>query len=238
MLNEFLWHGKNRLAQSVCYQDYPAGGLRMLKVQDSVMSLRVKWMQHLWKDKGATWSVYIWNQVLASIPEAVIPGMTYVSDAWICDWDPFYQDIIRAFVNLNVLACGVPLDKQLPKNLWACQENRVINIPLVKAGIVEVVDLPLVHGTVDFHQLQDLSKAQGSKQSVFLIASALQNKFKSWFHIPVSDRNLQMEPIKKIKTILHMSNWKQSTLTKWEVALQITPLLVTEFGIQKVGAKD
>ena len=180
----------------------------MLRVRDSVISLRVKWMLHLWKDKGKTWSVYIWNQILRSIPETVIPGVTFVSDAWIGDWDLFYQEMIRAFAHLNVLTHGISLDKPLPKNLWVCQENKTKNIPLVRAGTVEVADLPLTCGTIDFGYLQELSKAQGSRQSVFLLASALQSKFKSCFHIPASDRDLQLEPIKKIKTILCSSSWR------------------------------
>ncbi len=159
--------------------------------------------------------------MLHSIPETVIPGMTFVSHAWIDDWDPFYQDMIRAFANLNVLAHGIPLEKQLPKNLWACQENRII----------EVANLPLINGMIDYCKLQEISRAQGSRQSIFLLASVLQNKFKSFFHFPVSDRDLQLEPIKKIKTILYTSSWKQPTLMKWEVVLQILPLSATDMSL-------
>ena len=101
-------------------------------------------------------------------------------------------------------------------------------MPLIKAGIVEVADLPLVNGTIDYCKLQEISKAQGPTQSVFLLASALQNKFKSFFHFLVSDRDLQLEPI---KTILHTGSWKQPTLIKWEVALQILPLSTTDMSL-------
>ena len=63
LLNEFLWKGKNRLNQNLTCQSYEAGGLKMLKVKDSVVALRVKWMEHLWTDKGKTWSIFVWPEI-------------------------------------------------------------------------------------------------------------------------------------------------------------------------------
>ncbi len=93
MLNEFLWHD-NKVSQQIFCQDFAAGGLRMLCVWDSVLKLRIKWFRHLWNDKGQSWSAFVWPQVLSVIPGPLMPGMSFVSDAWIQNLDPFYQDII------------------------------------------------------------------------------------------------------------------------------------------------
>ncbi len=228
MLNEFLWKGKNKVPQSTFCQDLATGGLRMLKVCNSVLVLYVRWMVWLWNDEGKTWSGFAWQQVLTDIPWVVIPGLIYISDAWMKDWDPFYQDVFWAYVQLNVMACSFPTETILPKNVWACWENKVLNLPLIKAGIIEVADLPLTNGSIDYNKLQELSCEQGSRQSVFLMAVSLQEKFKSWFHIPALDRQLPLEPIKKVKNIIHNNSWQPSTLTKWEIALQIPSQSVTD----------
>ena len=149
MLNEFLWWGKNKIPQQIFCQDFTVGGLRMLRVRDLVLELRIKWFRQLWNDKGASWSTFVWPQVLTALPSALMPGMSFVSNAWIQNIDAFYQDAIQSYVILNCLARAVPLDNPLPQNVWACHENKTINYPLVRAGIIEVLDLPLQNGSVD-----------------------------------------------------------------------------------------
>ncbi len=122
-----------------------------------------------------------------------MPGMSFVSNAWIQNLDPFYQDAIWSYAHLNCIARVVPLDNLLPQNIWACHENKTINHPLVHAGIIEVSDLPLQNGSVDYSVLQSLSIQQGSKQSVFLLSIALQQKFKSYFYLSHSDGTLPLE---------------------------------------------
>ncbi len=160
MLNEFLWQGKNKIPQQIFCQDFTVGGLRMLRVRDSVLKLRIKWFRWLWSNKGASWSTFIWPQVLTALPSALMLGMSFVSNAWIKNIDPFYQDAIWSYMNLNYLARAVPLDNPLPQNVWACHENKTINYPLVCTGIIEVSDLPLQNGSVDHSVLQRLSGFQ------------------------------------------------------------------------------
>ncbi len=174
----------------------------MLRVRDLVLELRIKWFRQLWSDKGASWSTFVWPQVLTALPSALMPGMSFVSDAWIQNIDPFYQDAIWSYVNLNCLARAMPLDNPLPQNVWACHENKTINYPLVHAGIIEVSDLLLQNGSVDHSVLQRLSAQQGSKQSVFLLFVSLQQKFKSYFHLPHLDGELPLEIFKKVKKII------------------------------------
>ena len=76
----------------------------MLCVWDSILKLRIKWFRHIWIDKGQSWSVFIWPQVLTAIPSPLMPGMSFVSDAWIQDLDPFYQDIIWCYAQFNCMA--------------------------------------------------------------------------------------------------------------------------------------
>ncbi len=89
----------------------------MLRVRDSVLKLRIKWFKCLWDDKGASWSTFIWPQVLTALPSTLMPGMSFVSDAWIQNLNPFYQDAIWSYVHLNCIARAVPLDNLLPQNI-------------------------------------------------------------------------------------------------------------------------
>ena len=151
-----------------------------------------------------------------------------MSDAWIQNLDPFYQDPIQSYVHLNCIARAVPLDNLLPQNIWACHENKMINYPLVHAGIIEVSDLLLQNGSVDYSVLQNLSIQQGSKQSVFLLSISLQQQFKSYFHLSHLDGTLPLEIFKKAKNIIRHHSWWPCTLTKWEIVLQIPPLSTTD----------
>ena len=158
------------------------------------------------------------------IPKAVIPGMTFVSDKWILHLDPFYQDIFRTYTKLAVLAHGLPSEKLYPRNLWASRENKCINKPLVFARYVEVTDLPVINGSIDFAALQMASRDQGSKQSVWLLSISLQEKFKYYLGGAPLDREFLMDLIKNAKNIYRKTSWTCCALTKWEIALGIPPI--------------
>ena len=100
-----------------------------------------------------------------TIPYVVIPGMTYVSDAWMSSWNVFYQDIFHSFVYLNNLFRNSPQpeDAVPQQNLWASKYNKSLNIPLINAGYIEVGDLTIANGSIDYKILQDASCQQGSK---------------------------------------------------------------------------
>ena len=102
-------------------------------------------------DQGQT---VIWRQVLSVILREVIPDMTFVADSWIKTLHPFYQDMLRAYVRVNILYQDVPSENLPPQNIWACKENKMLNWPLIKAGFVEVGDFPWKNGSLDSEALQ------------------------------------------------------------------------------------
>ncbi len=119
----------------------------MLQVQDLIHHLQVKWMWWLWSDKGQTWSCYFWSQMIQTVPYQVIPGMMYISDAWMVKWNGLFC----TFAHLNVLLRNSPQpeDPVPQQNLWASKYNKSIKIPLINAVYIEVGDLPLVNGSID-----------------------------------------------------------------------------------------
>ncbi len=132
--------------------------------------------------------VFVWPDALKSIPASLWLGLTWVKESWIGHLDPFYQGIFHAFAIVNRLYVDKfpnPLPQQ---NLWACMLNKRINKPLVKAGIVEVGDLPLINGTIDWCKLQSQLQLNGYNYSVFLTASLLQEQFHFKLGWPVSQK--------------------------------------------------
>ncbi len=182
----------------------------------------------LWKDKGQIWSCFAWRNVLTTIPEEIIPGMTYVLDKWLLHLDPFYHNMIAAYVNLNVLARGLPSEKLYPKNLWACQENKIINTLFIRAGYITIQDLPLINNSIDYLQIQQVLKTRGIKHSVWLVCTSLQEKFALAFGGLETDRDFPYDIIKTAKSIFYKSTWKPCTLMKWELALQIPQLTTAQ----------
>lgn len=125
-------------------------------------------MERLWLDKGHTWSIFFWNKITAKIPEVLFPGMTWISDAWVAHLDNFYQDILHAFADVNELFASTYPDPLPQQNLWAVTKNKKINYAFIQAGFVEVGDLPMKNGSIDWKVVHNTvcANAQGA---VFLI---------------------------------------------------------------------
>ena len=55
-MNDFLWHGQNKLQQSLMCALIKLGGLNMLYVKNVIHALWMKWVAWLTHDMGLTWS--------------------------------------------------------------------------------------------------------------------------------------------------------------------------------------
>ena len=63
MLNQFVWHGRNKICSAVALSPVDHSGLNMLNVKNVVYVLQVKWMNCLSLDCGLSWSRHIWKKI-------------------------------------------------------------------------------------------------------------------------------------------------------------------------------
>ena len=148
--NEFLWCGKNKVSQNICCNSSAWGGLTNLHVQHFVHSLRLKWMVHLWQDKGTTWSCLAWPQVLSVFPEVTIPGLRHCSEGLLNKLSAFNAAMVRSFALVNGYNAWV----ERQNNIWFTPEYPGVSYPMVVAGYVEISDLPLVNDVIDFQAVR------------------------------------------------------------------------------------
>ncbi len=90
----------------------------MIHVKNTVHALRVKWMHHLCKDTGSSWSRFAWPEISAVIPEQLWTGLCLVPEGLITYLDPFYAYMLRSFAMTNNLMYEEFDTSELPQNLW------------------------------------------------------------------------------------------------------------------------
>ncbi len=94
--NEFLWQGHNKLSPKKCWNVSAWGGLNHLHVKHFFISLHMKWMIRLWRDKGHTWSCFAWPAVLKVYPEVILPGLTKCKEDILKHLPTFYAEVLRS----------------------------------------------------------------------------------------------------------------------------------------------
>ena len=62
----------------------------MLNVKAVMVGLRVKWINRLSNDMGHTWSHFAWQQLLSTIPPALLQGLCYIPESVLNHLDKFY----------------------------------------------------------------------------------------------------------------------------------------------------
>ncbi len=80
ILNEFLWHGQNKIRPVVMYAPVSQGGLNMINIKNVLSTLHVKWIDRLCKDAGLSWLGIIWPKILDLIPPRLISGLTGITE--------------------------------------------------------------------------------------------------------------------------------------------------------------
>ena len=56
---KFLWHGPDKIKRNVIYNDYKKGGLRMMNIENMIMSLKLTWISRLLTKDSKPWKKYI-----------------------------------------------------------------------------------------------------------------------------------------------------------------------------------
>ncbi len=143
----------------------------MPHVKQFIHCLMAKWMLQIANSQEESWTFHAWSQLTQVVPGAVIPGMRTLLDLSKACLDPFYKQVLTSFVLLNDKIIGLS-GSEIPRNLWSVHCNLRINKAFVMVGYVQVSDLPLLEGSVDWKLVQ--ANLWSQKGGTFMVCAALQ----------------------------------------------------------------
>ena len=103
ILNEFLWHGRNKIRPMVMYAPVLQWGLNMINIKNVLSTLHVKCIDRLCKDAGLSWLRLIWPKILGQIPPTLISGLMGITEPTLHSLSPFYCSTFQSFVYVNDL---------------------------------------------------------------------------------------------------------------------------------------
>ena len=150
IINDFLWKGWNKLKQSTFCAPVIQGGLNMIHVKNTVHRLQAKWMEHLCKDVGSSWSWFIWPKIEEIIPFGMLPGVCSISDHLISHLPPFYYAMIHSFAYVNNLFFKANQSEHLLHNIWFSPMFPYLDRLWADRGFNTLVDIPLIDGKLMF----------------------------------------------------------------------------------------
>ena len=161
--------------------------------------------------------MFAWQWITQYFPDATLPGMVGYSEQLLKRIPNFYTEVLKAFAMVNHLnICPTH-----PSNIWASVEYPGVFCPMVEVGYVEVGDLPLLHGTIDYRTVQQKLQSAGFIDNVFLLSIALQSKFHLVLGRLPSDRVFPVNLHKEAKKLLYMERQHLFDLVQWEIRLSM-----------------
>ncbi len=130
-------------------------------------------MLQIWEDKGQTWLVFAWDEITSLVPVIILPGLQKCTEQLLSKMCPFYAGVIRSFGYVN----GLHLAPDVQHNIWATNKYPKINRCMVVLDIVEIADLPVTAGLLDYKAVQMKAQYMGFSENLFLLYSVLQQIF-------------------------------------------------------------
>ena len=176
MCNDFVWHGQNHLKERVLQNTMKWGGLAHMHVKHCLHKIRLRWIICLWEDRGKLWSVIVWPKLIADVPECVWPGMTYCTEQIVGSVSPFYCNCAKSFTYLNRL----DVHSLRPRNIWGTEAFPQINQSLITLGYIQIGDLPIRDGIIDYRVISMAAQHMGFTENFFLLHAFLQTKLKPY----------------------------------------------------------
>ncbi len=172
-------------------------------------------MIHLWEDKGKSWSAIVWPKLIAVIPECVWPGMTYCIEQMVSSVSPFYHNCAKSFTYLNRLdVCSLR-----PRNIWGTEAFPQINQSLIILGYVQIGDLPVRDGVIDYQAISMAAQHKGFMENFFLIYASLQTKLKPYLGCESHPLDFPTHLPMIAKRLLQVERQSLISLSAWEVIL-------------------
>ncbi len=230
LLNDFLWHGKNKIKNKLNTSPNKNGGMNMIHVKNSVHCLWVKWMFHLCEDVGVSWSRYAWEHVEGLIPFVSMSGVRAIREDLLTEIPFFYASILHSYAFVNNLFYEANGQASLPYNIWFSSVFPFCDKNWCLAGVNTICDLPLTNGKIDFPAIWD---KVGKSPNVWLRCCTLQGMLMKYFLVAVPGQHMPSPLLKlQIKALLSLHSSGLLTLSRWEETLELMPL--TEDKLLKV----
>ncbi len=91
---------------------------------------------------------------------------------------------------------------------------------MVLAGFIEIGDLPLVNGVLDFHRIRDRLCMIGFRHDSFMLCAALQKKFSLRLGCPTMDKSFPSHLESQAKSLLRTQRQHFVDIHKWELVLK------------------
>ncbi len=181
LLNDFLWHGRTKIKQSVSCAPLGDRGLNMLHIKNLVHGLWVKWFQRLCSDCSSSWSKFIWPTLTEIIPHQLLQGLHTISDSIFQKFPPFYTNVLCSYAHTNNLYYQTIDDSSLPQNLWYGKALAYIDYDWMTAGFFMVADLPVVNGKIGIIAVTCKLQSIRCTRSPYLLYCAFQAQFAQYF---------------------------------------------------------
>ncbi len=119
---------------------------------------------------------FAWTWITQVFPVEIIPGLTMCKESLLKGIPLFYVAILRSFAYVNRLNGSANVGQQ--RNIWGTEAYPRVNLPMIACGFVEVADLPINNGLLDYRRVQYTLQQHGYRENIFLLCVVLQSKFK------------------------------------------------------------
>ncbi len=126
------------------------GDLKHIHIKHVMHKIHIKWMVHIWEDKGQIWSQWIWPQIIRKIPKQVFPGMTNCAEHLVQHPSSFYKGIICSYAYVNQL----DVRPNRPQNIWVTELVPKVNKSFITLGYIQTGDLLTASGVIDYRTIQ------------------------------------------------------------------------------------
>ena len=117
----------------------------------------------------------MWPDVVKIFPSVILPGITYGAENLLAKLELFYAGVIHSFTYINSLN----LESDIQHNIWVTKQYPKVNWYMVALDYVEVADLPVIDGILDYHCIQMKAQPCGYSENLFLLCSTIQKIFGS-----------------------------------------------------------
>ena len=105
------------------------------------------------------------------------------------------------------------------RNIWATSYYPKINKCMVAIGYVEIVDLPLKDGVIDYKLIQQTAQHAGYDENLFLLCSAIQCIYSLRLGCLKSSRTFPTDLGKSAKKLLKIQRQKFVPVMNWALVL-------------------
>ncbi len=106
-----------------------------------------------------------------------------------------------------------------PKNIWGTEAFAQINWSLITLGYVQIGDLPIRDGVIDYWVISMAAQYKGFTENFFLICASLQTKLKLYLGCESQLLDFPMYLPRAAKRLLQVERQSLLSLSTWEVIL-------------------